>query len=139
MYSNTTKIFELTYAFVRVVVGYSLLYHGLEVFDAEKMRGYGEWIPALLGMPSLTIAYIGKWIEFITGVLLILGLLVRPASVIIVVLFLIIAFRVGEGRIFMEEQHPFMFALFGLLFLAKGAGLFSVATWFSSLRRDRRP
>lgn len=131
--------FEITYSFIRVILGMSLIYHGIEVFDAEKMKGYGDWIPSVMGMRPLTVAYIGKWAEFITGVLLMMGILVRPAAVIIIVLFLIISFRVGEGRVFMEEQHPFMFVLFGLLFLSKGAGEQSLATVINKIRRGHRP
>jgi putative oxidoreductase len=39
---------------------------------------------------------------------------------------LYITFIVGGGKFWYEDQHPFMFALFGLLFLFTGPGAFNL-------------
>jgi putative oxidoreductase len=71
-------------------------------------------------------SYIGKTLELVSGVLLLTGFLTRLACVFILLTFLMITFYIGQGRIFMEEQYPFMFCLFAVLFLFNGAGKWSL-------------
>ena len=55
---------------LRIITGMLILYHGLEVFDAAKMAEYGKW-EKLSATPSpLLLVYIGKSLEFITGLCL---------------------------------------------------------------------
>jgi putative oxidoreductase len=56
----------------------------------------------------------------LAGVLLVLGLFTRVAALLCVGTFLYITFFIGHGRFWMEDQHPFLFALFGVLFLSPG-------------------
>jgi putative oxidoreductase len=59
-----------------------------------------------------------------------LGLFTRAASVFLCVTFLSIAFFMGHGKIFMEDQHPFMYVLFCLIFIFSGAGNISFDSYF---------
>lgn len=122
-------------AVVRIILGLLLIYHGQEVFRPEIMRTYLEWdmfkVPA-----GKFMVYMGKSVELITGILLTAGFLTRPAAVLVIGNFLYITFFVGQGRFWYQDQHPFMFALFGLLFLFTGAGAWSVDGMISR-RRDR--
>ena len=56
-------------AVIRILTGFFIAYHGLEVFDAAKMKEYAAWesFKAQSFMP-----YLGKGAEFLAGVLLIL-------------------------------------------------------------------
>lgn len=130
---------DLIILVLRLVIGAFLVYHGVEIFSAEKMQGYFSWMPELIWIKPSVVAYIGKALEFITGLMLILGLFVRIAAVVIIIIFLFISFKLGDGRIFMEEQHPFMFVLFGLLFLVEGARRWSADYYIKDLRQNRRP
>lgn len=122
-------------AVVRIILGLLLIYHGQEVFRPEIMSTYLEWdmfkVPA-----GKFMVYMGKSVELITGILLTAGFLTRPAAVLVIGNFLYITFFVGQGRFWYQDQHPFMFALFGLLFLFTGAGAWSVDGMISR-RRDR--
>jgi len=108
-------------AFVRIVVGIFMVLHGFEIFDRELMKSYLTWMSAPLSM-----IYIGKAAELIAGILLTIGLFTRLASIILTGTMLYISLFVGKGRIWYEDQHPFMFVLFGILFFFLGAGRFSV-------------
>jgi putative oxidoreductase len=113
-------------ALIRMIIGVFLIYHGSEIFDQAKMDEYGTWVPDMkMGSPLLA-SYIGKTLELVSGVLLLTGFLTRLACVFILLTFLMITFYIGQGRIFMEEQYPFMFCLFAVLFLFNGAGKWSL-------------
>lgn len=108
---------------LRIVIGFFLVIHGKEIFDAAKMEEYTKWDSF---KSSGFMPYLGKGAEFVAGVLLILGLFTRLASVITIGTFAYIAFFIGNGKFWMEDQHPFMFVLFGLLFFFTGPGAASL-------------
>ena len=82
------------------------------------------------------MVYAGKLSELVAGVLLLLGLLTRVGALLVIGTFLFITFFVGEGRFWYQEQHPFMFVLFGLLFLFVGPGAWNVDAILFTKRRD---
>ena len=103
-----------------------MFYHGWEIFDKAKMNEYSKWMTDLkLFYPSL-MAYIGKAVELVAGLLLLVGLFTRIAVIPLGLVMLFITFVIGNGRIFMEEQHPFMFVLMSLLFFLAGPGRWSL-------------
>jgi putative oxidoreductase len=55
-----------------------------------------------------------------------LGWLTRPAAIIIACTMAYISFFVGNGIVWYNDQHPFMFVLLALLFLFTGPGKYSV-------------
>ena len=112
-------------AILRIVVGLLLLYHGIEIFTPETMDTYLQW-DMFKGPYGKFLVYMGKGSEFITGIFLLLGLLTRIGALIMIGNFSYITFFVGEGRFWYQEQHPFMFALFGILFLFTGPGAWSL-------------
>ena len=115
---------------IRIITGLLMTYHGWEVFDAQTMKGYFDW-DAFKGFssPSL-IVYIGKSAELVAGLLLTVGLLTRLASMILIASMLYILFYIGHGKVWYEDQHPFLFVLIGFLFLVMGGGRFSLDYFF---------
>jgi uncharacterized membrane protein YphA (DoxX/SURF4 family) len=84
-----------------------MAYHGWEVFDVLKMKGYSKWMVDLnLVVPSIAV-YAGKISELVAGVLLIAGLFARFASLQLALTIAVVTFGIGHGRILMEDQHPF--------------------------------
>ena len=120
------------YAIVRIVMGLLLVYHGVEVFNTETMAGYGKWLGEL-GFPSpVVMGYLGKGSELVCGVCFVLGALTRWASVLLILVMAGIAFGMGHGKIFTEDQHPFLFILLGFIFFFSGPGKWSVDEWQKS-------
>lgn len=113
-------------AFIRIITGLFLVYHGHEVFDAATMKGYGDWDMFKINTNPLLIPYIGKSAELVAGIFLTLGFLTRVACVIITGTFIYITFFVGQGKFWYDDQHPFMFALMGVLFFFTGPGALSL-------------
>jgi hypothetical protein len=58
---------------VRIFIGAFLIYHGREVFDTVAMNKYLEW-DMFKNSSGKTMVYAGKASEFISGILLVLGL-----------------------------------------------------------------
>jgi len=108
---------------VRIVFSIFLVIHGMEVFDSEKMKGYTGWDTF---KTSAMMPYIGKIAEFVAGILLLFGLFTRLACLITIGTFAYITFLVGHGKFWMDDQHPFLFVLLGLVFFFVGGGRFSL-------------
>jgi putative oxidoreductase len=97
----------------------------MEIFSPETMQGYMTWDLFKGPMASLMV-YTGKGSEFVAGLFLTLGIFTRLSSFIVMCTFTYITFFVGNGKFWYEDQHPFMFFLFGLLFLFTGPGAWSL-------------
>jgi putative oxidoreductase len=123
LFSITPFYSNVILGLLRITIAIFLLIHGKEVFDATKMQEYSTWDTF---KTSAILPYIGKGAEFVAGVLLLLGLFTRLACMITIGTFAYITFFIGNGRFWMEDQHPFMFVLFGLLFFFAGPGAFSI-------------
>ena len=116
-------------AFIRIIVGLLMVYHGLEVFDAGKIKDYAQWDFFKKFSSPAFVVYIGKSAELVAGILLTIGLFTRLASLVLIATMLYIAFYVGSGKIWYEDQHPFLFVLLGLIFFFSGSGKWSVDEW----------
>ena len=116
---------DIGIAIVRIIIGALLIYHGQEVFNPELMKGYTEW-DTFKGSFGTFLPYLGKASEFIAGVFLFFGFLTRIGALITSGTLLYITFFIGTGKFWYEDQHPFLFVLFGLLFLFTGPGAWSL-------------
>ena len=110
---------------IRVAVGVFMMYHGWEVFDKDKMSEYAKWLAEMKFTSPVLMAYLGKGSELLSGLFITIGLFTRIAIIPLMVTMLIICFGLGKGRIFMEDQHPFLFILLSLVFFFTGAGKWS--------------
>lgn len=110
-------------AIVRMIVGLFMIYHGWEIFSIEKMNVYFQW-DSFKGTDWLP--YLGKAAELIAGILLTIGLFTRAASMLMMGTLIYIAFFVGNGKVWYEDQHPFLFVLLGLVFVFTGPGSFAL-------------
>ena len=112
-------------ALIRIVLGLLLAYHGQEVFHSRLMQEYMQWEP-LAGPNASLLVYTGKSAELLAGILLTLGLFTRPAALILIATLSYITFFIGQGRFWYQDQHPFLFVLFGLQLLFTGPGAWSL-------------
>ena len=111
---------------LRLIVGFFMIYHGYEVFDVEKMKGYLDWDMFKNSSSGKFMVYAGKAAEFVGGIFLFIGLFTKIAALILIFTMAYIAFFVGNGKIWYEDQHPFLFVLLGLVFIFCGPGNWSV-------------
>lgn len=111
---------------IRLVVGFFMMYHGYEIFDEKIMKGYFEWDMFKNSSTAQTMVYFGKAVELIGGVLLFFGLLTRVACLILIVTMSYITFFVGHGKVWYEDQHPFLLVLLALVFFFTGPGKISL-------------
>ena len=116
--SNTKTIIAL----LRIIIGAMMVYHGAEVFSPAQMKEYAQWDNFKHSSYPSLMPYIGKTTEFLSGLLLMLGLFTKLAAAILIVTMLYITFIIGHGKFWYGDQHPFMFLLFGILFFFTGPG-----------------
>lgn len=126
IFSSDPVSVEKGLAIVRVITGLLMVYHGLEIFNRELMIEYANW-DSINGLPaSEFMVYLGKGVELVMGMLLVLGLFTRLAGLLIMINMLYICFFVGSGKFWSGDGHPFLFAVIGFLFLMTGPGAWSL-------------
>ena len=111
---------------VRIIVAIFIIKAGFEIIDSVAMNGYKEWLTKVKVPFPVIMSYIGKLSEIICGFLLLIGLFTRIVSIIMIINMFVITFIMLEGKIFGDNQHPFLFLLLFALFLFVGAGRWSV-------------
>ncbi len=116
-------------AIIRMISGLLLIYHGYEVFLPDQMKGYGDWLRDLHYPLPLVFAYAGKAAELLGGISLLFGIWVRWVTIPLIITLLLITFTMGHGKIFTDDQHPFITALLAAVFLCNGAGSWSLDEW----------
>lgn len=118
---------------IRIITGLLMAFHGWEVFDSAKMTEYAKW-DVIQTLPApLLMVYVGKSLEFITGFCFVAGLFTRIAALLMAINMLVICFKVGNGRFYYEDQHPFLFAVLAMIFFFTGPVKWSLdQLWFNT-------
>lgn len=121
---------------IRIITGFFMIYHGYEVFDSETMNGYLTWEMFKDRPSGKFLIYTGKIAELIAGILLFIGLFTRLSAIVIALTMLSISLFVGKGRIWYEDQHPFLFVLLALVFVFAGPGSWSIDNLLDREKND---
>jgi putative oxidoreductase len=107
-------------ASIRILVGLMMAYHGFEIFQPHIMETYQTW-DIIKALPApVAMVYLGKGLEFFTGLCFVFGIFTRIAALFMAIDLLFICFFVGGGRFYYEDQHPFLFALLALVYFFAG-------------------
>jgi putative oxidoreductase len=116
-------------AIIRIITGCFVIYHGSEAFNSGIINEYFQW-DVFKTSPGHFLVYFGKITQLIAGILLVMGLLTRTALILLIGVFSFIAFYVGSGKIWYQDQHPFLFVLLALLFFFTGPGAWNLDDLF---------
>jgi len=127
------KLSCLAYPLVRITTGIFLIPHG-----ATKLFGWfggnpektSEFFSKIGLEPAMPMVIAAGVIEFFGGILLVLGLLTRPAAAAVFVLLIVAIERVHMAKGFFVYnggyEYAMMWAFLALAILFKGGGAFSV-------------
>lgn len=108
---------------IRMLAGGIIISFGIEIFNAEQMAGYTEWLGSV-GMPLPGImAYVGKVAELVGGALLLVGLFTRFSTLPLIATMFVVNFIMLEGKI---RTEPFYLLLLFACFLFIGSGRLSI-------------
>ncbi len=110
---------------LRVFIGAALLSHGWgKMFGGlEQFTGF----VASLGVPAPKLmAFLAAFAESFGAILLLIGLLTRPAALMILVTMAVAIFGAHGGEGFAKQEAAWLYLVPALFFLRKGAGRWSV-------------
>jgi putative oxidoreductase len=115
---------------LRVVAGVIFFAHGAQKlfgwFGGYGLTGTGQFMDSLGLSPGYAMALLAGSAEFFGGLALIIGLLVRPASVILAVTMVvaILSVHIGNGLFMSNNGYEFALALLAMTvsLLLSGAG-----------------
>jgi len=130
--TNTTAGFDTLP--VRLAVGILFMAHGAQKlfawFGGYGLEGTAGWMTSIGLEPGLLMATLAGSAEFFGGLFLVLGLLVRPAGLVLAVTMLVAIFTVHfENGLFMSNNgYEYALALFvaSLGLAIRGAGSLSL-------------
>lgn len=119
---------------LRIIVGIIFIAHGSQklfgAFGGYGLEGTGQWMESIGLTPGYLMALLSGSAEFFGGVAVLIGLLARPAALVLIGLLLVAIFSVhiGNGLFMSNNGYEFALALLGgsIALLVEGAGRLSV-------------
>ena len=119
---------------LRVLVGITFMAHGAQKlfgwFGGYGLAGVAQWMESIGLAPGYLMALLAGSAEFFGGLVLVIGLLVRPASAVLAITMLVAIFSVHIGNGFFMANNGYEFALAllaaTLALLIEGAGRLSL-------------
>ena len=132
---TSNGLWEAGAVILRVVAGLIIFKYGLEIFSADKMKGYTDWLTDLNFPAPEAMAFTGKVCELIGGLLMTLGLLTRIAAISLIITMSVIGFIMGEPE-FLAADGSILLLLIFFHFLLTGPGKFSFDHLLFSKRKN---
>jgi len=123
----------LGFTVLRILVGIIFVAHGGQklfgLFGGYGLEGTGQWMESIGIHPGYWMALLAGSGEFFGGVALVLGLLVRPASLVLIVTLVvaILSVHIHNGLFMANNGYEFALALLAgtIATLVEGAGKLS--------------
>ena len=129
------KLSHLSYPLIRAATGLALMPHGAQKlfgwFGGYGLEGTGGFFAQNLGLePGLFWAALVGGVEFFGGLLLVLGLLTRPAALAVAILMAVavIAVHLPNGFFWTDGgyEYPLLWGLIALAIAFKGGAELSL-------------
>jgi putative oxidoreductase len=118
-----SKVADLGRLILRALAGLALAFaHGIG--KVPPSEGFVGMISGL-GLPGF-FAYLSMFAEFFCALLLVLGLVTRPAALFILGNMLVVTILGHAGDPFGDRELPFLFGSVAIFFLLAGAGRYSL-------------
>lgn len=118
---------------IRIISGGIIIVFGFEIFDAEQISGYTEWLTDV-GMPlPKAMAYIGKLSELVFGTFLVIGFFTRLSAIPLMITMCVINFIMLDGNL---RSEPFYLLLIYASFFFMGSGKLSVDFYLLNRKRS---
>ena len=133
--AKNNKFNQLSLTLLRIVLGIIFVYHGyIKLFVKGNLPATASFF-AQIGIPLANAsAVLVAFVEFIGGLLLLIGLLTRLASVILILEMLVAFFMVHLNKGFLVSKGGYEFVLLILaglfVILVNGAGRLSFGKMF---------
>nr|WP_067294389.1 DoxX family protein [Marinobacterium profundum] len=129
---------------LRLPLGTLFVAHGAQKlfgwFGGYGLEGTGQWMASIGLEPGVLMAALAGGAEFLGGVALILGLLTRPAALVLAVTMLVAIFSVhiGNGLFMSNNGYEFGLALLAgtVSLLLSGGGRLSLDGAFAKSDRE---
>jgi putative oxidoreductase len=119
---------------LRIIVGIIFMAHGSQklfgMFGGYGLEGTGQYMASLGLTPGYLMALLSGSAEFFGGLGLVVGLLARPAAVVLIVMLVIaiLSVHIHNGLFMANNGYEFALALLGgaIAVLIEGAGRLSL-------------
>jgi putative oxidoreductase len=119
---------------LRIPLGIIFIAHGGQklfgMFGGYGLEGTGQWMASIGLEPGVAMAFAAGSAEFFGGLLLLVGLLVRPAAALLTftMVVAILAVHIGNGLFMSNNGYEFGLALLAgsVALLISGAGRLSL-------------
>ncbi|MGC8384515.1 DoxX family protein [Pseudomonas aeruginosa] len=119
-------------AILRIVTGLTLMSHGSQklfgMFGGAGLERHGAVVRIHRPDPGYLLATLAGSAEFFGGLALVIGLLVRPASVVVgfTMIVAIFSVHIGNGFFITDNGYDLTLLMISVALLIDGAGKFSL-------------
>jgi putative oxidoreductase len=128
--ANHTKAYDFTMLTLRVLCGFMFCFIHQKVLPVQGLWGprpdFVETITKLNFPNPYFFAWLAVWSEFLGGILLIAGLLTRPAAFFNAINMIVAAFMVHKGALGQKAGFPFVYLILFILLMLNGGGRYSI-------------
>ncbi|MDO6559805.1 DoxX family protein [Paraglaciecola chathamensis] len=119
---------------LRIPVGIIFIAHGAQklfgAFGGYGLEGTGQWMASIGLEPGYTLAFLAGSAEFFGGIALLVGLLTRPAAMVLAITMLVAIFSVhiSNGLFMANNGYEYALALLAasVSLMFSGAGKLSI-------------